>query len=193
MPTLRFEPLGEQHDTAAFRCGATFLDWFLSHEALTLHKASVSRTYVLIDTEDAQTDAQQAVAGYITLEAGLAPTSFLSLLPEDTLARLVQQGDGRREGVSPLANLPVVYLAYLARDMKHRGKGYGELLLVEALRHAERVARRIGASGMFLVATGEGIPLYEGYGFRAYGDYERKMFLSMGEIRKLLAEGGIQE
>ncbi|MGC4043043.1 MAG: hypothetical protein QM758_04500 [Armatimonas sp.] len=189
MPTLTFEPLSETHDTASFRCGATFLDWFLAQEALTLHQASISRTYVLLDEENASVSRSlRPIEGYLTLEAGLAPTSFFSLLPEDTLARLLQQGEGQHKGVSPLANLPVIYLAYLARDQRNRGKGYGELLLVEALRRAERVARQIGAAGMYLVAAAEGVALYEGYGFRAYGDYERKMFLSMGEIRRLLSE-----
>jgi GNAT superfamily N-acetyltransferase len=186
-PGLVFEPISQAHHTASFRCGTAFLDWFLDREALTLAAADVSRTVVLVKDNPDVTGTEKPVEGYFTLEAGVMPTAFLSLLPDDTLARLIQPDDAMHPGISPLAELPVVYLAYLARDLRNRGRGYGDLLLIEALRQAEAASRRIGAAGVFLVATEEGARFYEEYGFRPFGDFPRKMFLSMAAVREVLA------
>jgi len=181
---LRFEQLSPEHDTDSFRSGAAYLDWALQHNALALQEANVSRTYVLVASGGQE--GKKPIEGYITLEAGLAPTAFLSLLPEDALSQLIRSESTTRPGISPLAELPVVYLAYLARHERNQGKGYGDLLLVEVLRRAARVGSEVGAAGIYLVATMEGMRLYEEYGFRAYGDYPQKMFLSFSEIRKAL-------
>lgn len=208
-PRFVFEPISESHATAAFRCGAAFLDRFLVQDALTLAAADVSRTFVLTapapgategvtGTEavlQADTAVKKKIAGFFTLEAGVMPTAFLSLLPEDALARLITLEDAAAEGmpppprpgVSPLSELPVVYLAYLARDLRYRGQGMGDLLLVEALRKAAQAANLLGAAGLFLVTTQEGAQLYAEYGFRSFGDWPRKMFLSMAAMRRILA------
>jgi len=191
-PTLYFELLADHHDVATFRCGATFLDWLLQHDAHLLADADVNRTFVLAEREAAATEnGKTPIEGYFTLEAGVAPTAFVSLLPEDTLSALIAARDAFSTPppcrLSPLTEIPVVYLAYLARDRRNRGRGYGDLLLIEALRQAELASRHIGAAGVFLVSTGEGERLYTDYGFRPYGDYDRKMFLSMRAIREALA------
>ena len=144
-PRFVFEPISESHATAAFRCGAAFLDRFLVQDALMLAASDVSHTFVLIETE-AGAPVKRQIAGFFTLEAGVMPTAFLSLLPEDALSLLIPPAGAEevppRPGASPLSDLPVVYLA---RDLRYRGHGVGDLLLVEALSKTAQAANLLGA------------------------------------------------
>ncbi len=189
MSSVFFEPVAAWHDTDAFRSGATFLDWYLHNQALQHERAELARTFVLVAEENAGKE-DCPVEGYITLEAGTMPTAFLELTEADRnlLPFLPVAGtDDRHPGMHPLSQLPVVYLSFLARHARNRGAGYGDILLVEALRRTELAAAHVGIVGLFLVATTEGEPLYARYGFHAFGDYDRKLFLSLRAIRQTLA------
>lgn len=189
MSGVFFEPLAMWHDTASFRSGATFLDWHLETQAPSHEQAEASRTLVLVAEENAGR-SHCPVEGYITLEAGTMPTAFLRLTDADsTLIPLLPDTpiNERVSGVHALAQLPIVYLSFLARHERNRGAGYGDLLLMEALRRTELVSVHVGIAGLFLVSTTEGVALYERYGFRKFDDYDRKLFLSTHTIRQTLA------
>ena len=189
MTPVFFEPIASWHDTQSFRSGATFLDWYLANQALLHEQAELSRTFVLVAQENAGKE-NCPIEGYITLEGGTMPTAFLELTEEDhTLLPFLPatHPDNREPGTHALTQLPIVYLSFLARHERNRGAGYGDILLVEALRRTELAAVHIGIAGLFLVATAEGVALYERYGFRTFGDYDRKLFLSLRAIRQALA------
>ena len=193
MSAVFFEPVAAWHDTESFRSGSTYLDWHLHHQALAHEQAELSRTFVLVSEENAGKE-NCPVEGYITLEAGAMPTAFLELTDADRalLPFLPAQTSGadttdRAPGAYLLSQLPVVYLGFLARHQRNRRAGFGDILLVEALRRTELAAVHIGVAGLFLVATTEGVPLYERYGFHSFGDYDKKLFLSLRAIRQTLA------
>src|SRR5205823_4592752 len=56
----------------------------------------------------------------------------------------------RRKGL-PKYSLPVVHLARLAVDERERGKGLGELLLLDAFERAVRLAAVIGATATWVL------------------------------------------
>jgi hypothetical protein len=72
------ESLSEAHNTATFRCGASFLDWYLAHRALSDQQAHLSRTTVAVNdpAADAPPDSKR-IEGYVTLETGAMPTATL--------------------------------------------------------------------------------------------------------------------
>ena len=108
-PLNRPEPLGAHHQVAAFDCGASALNEFLSRHALGNHQAGTAKTYVTT------TDSHTAV-GYYSLAAA-------QILYVDAPARL-QKG-------APRHPVPVVLLARLAVDRAWQGKGLGAGLLKE--------------------------------------------------------------
>jgi predicted acetyltransferase len=166
------EPLSEAHDTQPFRSGATFLDWYLAHRALQDHRNHLSRTIVAVN--DSRADASpntKRVEGYVTLETGLMPTATF-LQPDGT-------------PYFPQHQVSVIYLACLARDMRRRGQGYGDILLMEGLRRSYLVSEQVGVCGVFLYSLEEGESLYRRHGFLPFADDPRRLFLPMATIHSL--------
>lgn len=155
------------HLLTNFECEHTFLAIFLREKALEEGRKDFSRTYVLLDTDE---PLEKSVVGYFTLRA-------------DSLSYTPLRGR--------LVSLPVIEIAYLARHLKRKGRevwGIGPALLVEALRHVERVSRQIGVAGVHLSYTDAGRVLYEDYGFgnHPYGD--GWLLLPIADVREALAK-----
>jgi hypothetical protein len=166
-PRYRFDLLSETHILENFECEHTFLAIFLRNKALEEGRQDLSRTYVLLDTDE---PPEESVVGYFTLRA-----DSISYTPVG----------------SRLVSFPVIEIAYLARHIKRKGRdvwGIGPALLVEALRHVDTVSQRIGVAAVHLSYTDEGKMLYEDYGFgdHPYGD--GWLLLSIADVREALAE-----
>ncbi len=165
-PRYRFEILSEAHLLDHFDCEHTFLAYFLREKALEEARQDLSRTYILLDTDE---PPEKSVVGYFTLRA-----DSLSYTPSG----------GR------LVSIPVIEIAYLARHIKRKGRsvwGIGPALLIEALRHVESVLQQIGVKAVHLSYTDEGKVLYEDYGFgdHPYGD--GWLLLPIADVREALA------
>ena len=163
----RFDTLSEIHILDNFECEHTFLKIFLCDKALEEARQDLSRTYVLIDTDE---PPEEAVIGYFTLRA-----DSISYTP----------AGGR------IISFPVIEIAYLARHIKRKGRekwGIGPALLIEALRTVDSVSQRIGVAAVHLSYTDEGKVLYKAYGFgdHPYGD--GWLLLSIADLREALAE-----
>jgi GNAT superfamily N-acetyltransferase len=170
---IYLELLSEIHDAAGFSCSAAYLNWYIAYRALEEQASGLSRTIVAVnDSSSAYAIGTKRVEGYLTLEASLMPTDAMPTL----------------EGGSSftLKRVPVVYLAYLARDKRRRGHGYGGVLLVEAFRRTLLTAEQIGVIGICLYSLSEGIPLYQRFGFSQFTDDEHKMFISVNSIRNIM-------
>ena len=114
--------------------------------------------YALID---ATTDA---IAGYYTL-SGFAFDA--TVLPD---------AERRRVGRYPL--VPAVIIGRLARDVRYRGQGVGGLLLVDACRRVQGLARDLGTWGMIVDAKDDAARrFYEHFGFTQTVDDEHRLFL----------------
>lgn len=166
------EPLGEEHDVASFCSRAAYLDWYLAERALADQKRDLSRTVVAVnDPTRGGMPGSKRVEGFVTLEAGLMPTAS------------VRTPTGEPRFVE--GHVPIVYLACLARDIGRRGHGYGDILLIEALRRAHRTAEHVGVVGVFLYSLEEGASLYRRHGFEPFADDPKRLFLPMETIRRL--------
>lgn len=158
------EPLGPQHDVAAFACGVAALDDYLRAQALVNQRADKSRTYVV--AHGAQ------VVAYFSLSAA-------AVEPAVATARLAA-GQGRQA-------IPVILLARLAVDTTKQGRGLGEAMLVEALARSAAAAGVIGARAVVVHATDESARgFYAKFGFEASPTNTLHLILLMKNIRKSL-------
>ena len=161
----RVEPLGEQHDRAGFSCGVDALDHYFRHQAGQDVRRKLAAVFVLHDT------AAGAVVGYYTLSAtSIEPSS----LPPAIAKRLPRYAD-----------LPAVLLGRLAVDTRYRGRGFGELLMTDALRRSLAQSDQIAAMAVVVDAKDETARrFYEKYGFRRFADDEHRLFISMSDIAR---------
>jgi len=74
-------------------------------------------------------------------------------------------------------------IARLAIDQRYKGMGYGEWLLIDALRRL-LLASEIVAFPIVIVDTKDGArSFYEQYGFTAFQDTGNKLFITIAELR----------
>jgi len=165
---LRFEPLDKKkHDRAAFSCEQESLDRYLKEHATQEIKKRVAAVYVL--TPDGKT-----IAGYYTLsqyaiEAGELP-------PE-----LIQQLH-----LPKYEKLPATLLGRLARSKQFKGSGFGELLLMGALKRSLEHSRNIASVAMVVDAIDENAhAFYRRYGFIDIPNHPNRLFMPMKTVAQL--------
>lgn len=165
---LIFQPLTEKHDRTSFDCGVSSLNHFLQKTARQHREKGLSNTYVLLDEAD-----PLHVLGYFTL-------SFLEVdavtLPIPHTRKLPK-----------LSRLPAAKLARLAVASNFQGRGYGALMLAEAIRRVVLASQESGAiTGFFVDAKDEQAQkFYLHYGFLQLNDNPLKLFLPIGSLRVL--------
>lgn len=159
-------PFAKEHDRKSFRSGIVELDTFLHAFAGQNAKRDLTQTYVAVRP------TSTAVSGYYSLrmgEVGVEP------LPE-----------GERKSL-PQYPLPVVHLARLAVDERERGKGLGEMLLLDAFERATVLSKAIGATAIEVIAKdAPARAFYLKYGFSSLLDGELHRYISMRTVRKAL-------
>ncbi|MCK5275964.1 MAG: GNAT family N-acetyltransferase [Alphaproteobacteria bacterium] len=165
------EPLGKTHNRAAFSCGVPALDDYLQRRASQDAKRRVAAPFMLIEA------GGEAVCGYYTLSQMAVE---IEDLPEDIAKKLPKY---------PMA--PVTLLGRLAVDVRFRGQGLGEYLLMDALRRSWTLSREIAAMAVLVDAKDEAAAsFYESYDFRRLPGRRNRLFLPMAMLDRLFAEGG---
>jgi GNAT superfamily N-acetyltransferase len=160
---FRSEPLATHHDRTQFSCGVEALDRYLREQAMQDLRRGLAVPYVLIDT------ATGSLSGYYTLGVFALDAT---ILPEV---------DRRRVGHYPL--VPAIIIGRLARDLRFRGRGIGGLLLVDACRRIQSLARELGTWGVIVDAkTDEVRGFYERFGFKQTVDDEHRLYLPVRTI-----------
>jgi GNAT superfamily N-acetyltransferase len=154
-------PLNERHDRASFDCGVPGLTKYVQRYAGQHDRKGFGRTFVALEEGSSQ------IQGYYTISSG--SVSFHEV-PENV----------------PHHPVPVVLIGRLAVDLKARGKGLGEILLMDALRRSKGVADQLGIYAVAVHAIDEQArAFYSKYGFRALLDEKLHLYLPMKVIRKL--------
>ena len=166
---LVFEPLGADHDRAAFSCGVAPLDRYLIQQASQDVRRRVAAVFVAHET------AETALAGYYTLAAfGIAPASLSS-----ELTRRLPRYD----------QYPATRIGRLAVSQRYQGQGVGRRLLVHALEASYRAAPEIAALAVVVDAKDDNARrFYERYGFQRFLDDEYRLYLPMATIEHLIME-----
>lgn len=160
MPAIT--PLSRNHDRSGFDCGVPALNTLLKAIARQHNDKGISRTFVL-------TDETPHILGFFTLTLCevCAPK-----LPPTLAARY------------PHHSLPAVRLARLAVSRKQQGKGYGELLLAEAIQRTLLIADQAGLIGLFVDAKDDKArTFYKWYGFLALPAEPLRLFLPIATLR----------
>jgi predicted GNAT family N-acyltransferase len=86
----------------------------------------------------------------------------------------------------PSHPLPVALIGRLARDLRARGQGVGETLLVDAFRRIVPAASAIGCYGVIVDAKdSDALAFYQPYGFEPLPPdrYPRRMFIAIDTVR----------
>ena len=158
--------LEKKHNRQEFTCGIETLDDYLKTQASQDMKKNVAVTYVLTSGETEQ------VLGYYTLSSfGIVAGE----LPEDIVRKLPRY---------PV--LPGILIGRLARDKKFHGKDIGLYLLMDALKRSLDISNQLGSVAVIVDAKNEkAVSFYKGYGFLEFPDNNRRLFMSMGTIKKL--------
>ena len=163
---LSIIPLHNSHNRKEFNCGKRLLDNYIHFQAKQDVKKRLSACFVLIDKE-------KKVKGYYTLSnAGIS---------RDTIpVELSKKFPGSYK------DLPATLLGRLAVDVSVLGKGFGVLLLMDALKKSYEVSKReIGSMAVIVDPIDEqAIQFYQKFGFILLDSV--KMFLSMKTISDLI-------
>lgn len=160
------ELLEKHHDRDRFNCGSNALNQFLKQTARQHIQKGVSRTFVLMDTEQ-----PEVIIGFFTLtlcevRTEKFPTRFAkkypSIVPGLKLARLAVSKDCQRQGI-------------------------GGVLLIEAMQRALIVAENAGGIGLFVDAKDEvAKAYYVRYGFVSLEDISLELFLPLATIQQMI-------
>jgi len=163
--SLIVEPLAAHHDRKAFSCGEPALDTYLQRQASQDIRRRVAQVFVAVG------DAPGKIAGYYSLSAA----SFDRIeLPPALKNRL------------PYYPVPAAVLGRLAIDRARQGHGLGETLLLDAVRRVLRASTAIAVYALVVDAKNERAQaFYERYGFRAFADTRRRLFLPLETVEKL--------
>jgi predicted GNAT family N-acyltransferase len=168
----KIEPLGAKHDKlrASFSCGIEPLDRYLKQQASQDARRRAAVPYVLVSEDN-------RIAGYYTLSSDSMRTDDL---PEGLVKRL------------NLPRYPVMgatLIGRLARDLSFKGHGVGELLLADALKVSLAMSRKIASVGVIVDAKDERAHhFYTEFGFTAFPESFKRLFILMGTIEKLYPE-----
>jgi hypothetical protein len=158
---LHFEPLGEQHNRAAFSCGVESLDKYFRGDPI---RQDVSRrvTNAFVLTPDGE-----SVAGFYTL----SPISILSVDLPPTLAKKL-----------PSRPIGATLIERMGRDISQQGKGIGEILLMDALHKAWQASKLVSCWAVVVDAKVGARDFYIKYDFIPFATQPDRLFLLMKKI-----------
>ncbi|KAB2872799.1 MAG: GNAT family N-acetyltransferase [Burkholderiaceae bacterium] len=162
----RIVALAKDHDRAGFASGSEPLDRYLHQQARQDAERRVAAPFVLVEP------TSNRVLGYYTLSASVVAAEALPAELAKKLPRYPQ--------------LPVTLLGRLAVDQSQRGKGLGELLLMDALRRSLEAAAEIAAMAVIVDAKDkEAEAFYGHFGFIPLQHQPARLFLRMRTVAAL--------
>jgi predicted GNAT family N-acyltransferase len=166
--TFKIEPLGKNHDRAAFSCGKQSLDQYLKDQAGQAVGKNLAAVFIL--TADGK-----KIAGYYTLSSYAVK---LDEIPEEIARKLTR-----------MPEIPATLLGRLARSIEFRGQGMGGILLVDALKKALENSAHVASWAVVVDAIDEEAEeYYRRYGFLPFPNKPNRLFLPMNSIQKMFRE-----
>lgn len=154
-----------KHDRNRFNCGIEALNNYLKVMASQQAKKDNTRTFVLEDDSD-----NSHVIGFYTLT--MTPID-LKALPD----KLQKKHQSSTSGG---------LIARLAVDDRYKGKGFGEWLLIDALRKLLAASDSVAFPVVIVDAKDGAKHFYERYGFQAFQNAENKLFITIADVRASL-------
>jgi predicted GNAT family N-acyltransferase len=155
------ELLHKSHNRKNFDCGEESLNTFLAKFARQNSERGLGRTYVAVLPDDS------TIYGYYTISNG---SVRFDAVPDKM----------------PRYPIPVVLLGRLAVDIKAKGEGLGEYLLLAALKQALDSAETVGIYAVEVYALNEQAKkFYQKYGFLEFLDDPLHLHLPIETIKEL--------
>jgi predicted GNAT family N-acyltransferase len=164
---LKITPLDSRsYDRANFNCGKDSLDHYIQKQASQDLKKRVSTVFVLIDEPAIEVLAYYTLSAY-TVEIQDLEEAFVKRLPR-------------------YPRLPATLLGRLAVDDRQRGKGLGELMLVNALKKSLEASIQVASIAVIVEALDEAVVnFYLKYGFQQFKHEPMKLYLPMNTIQSI--------
>lgn len=165
---LTIEVLSKKHSRTSFSCGDEALDNYLLKVARQHIDKGISRTFVLVDSA-----MPTEILGYMTITVcEVASTE----IPQNLAKKYP-------------SIIPAAKLARLAISANIQQQGYGQLMLIDAMKKTVSAAQNIGIAGLFVDAKHEAAKqYYEQFGFLSLPEQLDNLFLPIATIGKLLNE-----
>jgi len=155
------------HNRKDFQCGIEPLDRYIRERAAADAKKSVSVCYVLTAHDDPST-----IIGYYTLSNLSVEVTGLPSTLQKSLPKYPQ--------------IPATLIGRLAVSSDHSRQGFGEHLLLDALKRAYGARSVIGAALVVVDAKDESAAnFYAQYGFQRTKSNPMRLYILMGTIAKL--------
>ena len=163
---VQIEPLNPEQERAAFSCGQPALDRYLSQQAGQDLRNRVAAVFVLRRADD------PAILGYYTLSA--------SVIDPGELPAAV------RKRLPKYPALPAVLLGRLAVALREQGRGWGKVLLLDALQRSLRYHEQIAAMAVVVHAKDDAAKaFYERFGFVEFLEHPQHLYLLLKDIEQL--------
>ncbi|MGK7877192.1 MAG: GNAT family N-acetyltransferase [Xenococcaceae cyanobacterium] len=164
---LKIEPLdGPRHVRSNFCCGKDSLDNYIRKQASQDLKKRVSTVFVLIDDPEFNVLAYYTLSNY-TVDITALDEAFAKRLPR-------------------YPQLPATLLGRLAVDDRQKGKRFGELMLVDALKRALNVSTQVASLAVIAEALDErALNFYIKYGFQQFRQDPMKLYFPMKSVEEL--------
>ncbi len=162
--TIAIEPLGKQHDRTTFSCGQADLDDWFQRRASQDERRDMARVFVAVDSD-------LGVIGFYSLSSfALA----INDLPEEIVRRLP-----RYDAV------PAALVGRLARDLRGRGRGVGDMLVADAIRRILDAGRSLAVFAIVVDAKdGRARAFYESFGFTPFVSRPLRLYLPIAAATK---------
>jgi GNAT superfamily N-acetyltransferase len=160
--------LNGNHNRRVFECGVAPLDHYIQKQAGQGSRKRAATVFVL--TADGTT-----IAGYYSLSQF---SVWLSDLPPSMAAKLPKY-----------PAVPATLIGRLAVDKRFRGKGTGELLLMDALARCLEVSKLVASAAVIVDAKDETAKrFYMKYGFMELPGADKRLFIPIGTVEALLSD-----
>jgi predicted GNAT family N-acyltransferase len=156
-----FEPLGEQHDRAAFSCGVEALDNYFHGEPIRQDVGRKTANAFVLSRDG------KSVAGFYTL----SPISILSVDLPSSLAKKL-----------PKRPIGATLLGRMGVDQVYQGQHLGELLLTDALYKAWQASKLVSSWAVVVDAKVGAREFYIKYEFTQFVTQPNRLFLPMKGI-----------
>lgn len=157
--------LSTKHKRRGFNCGKLPLDNYIKTQVNQDIKRRIAACFVVINERD-------EIKGYYTLSNDAIP---MEDAPDDV----------KRKMPKGYRNLPVTLLGRLAVDEKSKGEGWGEKLLIDALKRSFDLSETIASHAIIVdPIDDQAANFYKKYGFFTLDS--DKMFLPMKTVQELM-------
>lgn len=166
MKGFLISPLTKSHNRKAFSCGVNSLDTYFHKQSGQDGRKRVAVTYVLNDQND------NKVIAYYTLSAA---SIELASIP-----------DAIQKKLPSYPCLPATLIGKLAVDEAYKKRGFGGILLVDAMKRAYRISSQVASFAVIVdPIDNNAAKFYKKYGFLDLSVSNKKLFMPMTAIAKL--------